>query len=142
MRILGLDLGTRTCGMAICDPLGIIAYGVENFRFRDGDYEAAKNEVLRVIKENNITEIVLGLPLHMNGDHGDKAKICEEFEQLLKKSTDVPVKLMDERLTTVVANKRLLEADLSRKKRKQVIDKMAAVEILQNYLDMKKMGGH
>ena len=87
--------------------------------------------------EKKVGKIVLGYPKHMNGDIGDRAKICEEFKVSLEKELNIEVVLMDERWTTKLAESRLLEADVSRKKRKQVIDKMAAVVILQNYLDLK-----
>ena len=137
MKVLGLDLGSRTLGIAISDALGIIATGVETFRFEDDRYDLALNRVIEIVKERKVTKIILGYPKHMNGDIGEKAKLCEDFKKQIEKSIDIEVVLVDERWTTVIATKRLLEADLSRKKRKQVIDKMAAVEILQSYLDRK-----
>lgn len=137
MRILGLDLGSRTIGIAISDALGIIASGVETYRFEDDRYDLALNRVIEVVKERKVEKIVLGYPKHMNGDIGDKAKLCEEFKKQIEESINIEVVLVDERWTTKLANNRLLEADISRKKRKQVIDKMAAVVILQNYLDSK-----
>ena len=110
-RILGLDLGSRTCGIAISDTLGMLAHGIETYRFRDDDYDRAAKHVVALINEHQIKTVVLGLPKHMN------------------------VVLIDERLTTKVAQDQLIFADVSRKKRKQVIDKMAAVAILQGYLD-------
>ena len=137
MRILGLDLGSRTVGIAISDALGIIASGVETYRFLDGRYDLALNRVIEIVKERKVDKIVLGYPKHMNGDIGEKALLCEEFKRNLEESINIEVVLVDERWTTKLANNRLLEADISRKKRKQVIDKMAAVVILQNYLDNK-----
>lgn len=137
MKILGLDLGSRTVGIAISDALGIIATGIETYRFEDDRYDLALNHVLEVVKERKVNKIVLGYPKHMNGDIGEKAKLCEDFKKQLEVATNLEVILVDERWTTKLAQSRLLEADLSRKKRKQVIDKMAAVVILQNYLDSK-----
>ena len=137
MRVLGLDLGSRTLGIAISDALGIIATGVETYRFEDDRYDLALAKVIEIVKERKVEKIVLGYPKHMNGDIGDRAKICEEFKNSIENSIDIEVVLMDERWTTKLAESRLIAADVSRKKRKQVIDKMAAVVILQNYLDLK-----
>ena len=136
MKILGLDLGSRTIGIAISDALGIIAMGIETYRFNEERYEMALDRVVEIVKERKVEKIVLGYPKHMNGDIGDRAKICEQFKISLEAKLNIEVVLMDERWTTKLAESRLLEADISRKKRKQVIDKMAAVVILQNYLDM------
>ena len=138
MKVLGLDLGSRTIGIAISDALGIIATGVETYRFNDDRYDLALARVIEIVKERKVEKIVLGYPKHMNGDIGEKAKLCEDFKKQLEEALNIEVYLMDERWTTKVANSRLLEADLSRKKRKQVIDKMAAVVILQNYLDLRR----
>jgi putative Holliday junction resolvase len=140
MRVLGLDLGSRTIGIAISDALGIIASGVETYRFSDDRYDLALERVIEVVKERKVEKIVLGYPKHMNGDIGEKAKLCEDFKAKIEQRLGIEVILVDERWTTKLANNRLLEADISRKKRKQVIDKMAAVVILQNYLDSK--GGY
>ena len=137
MKVLGLDLGSRTLGIAISDALGIIATGVETYRFEDDNYDLPLQRVVDIVKEKKVTKIVLGYPKHMNGDIGEKAKLCEEFKVKLEEATKLEVILVDERWTTKLANSRLLEADISRKKRKKVIDKMAAVVILQNYLDSK-----
>ena len=90
-----------------------------------------------MVKEKKVDKIVLGYPKHMNGDIGDKAKLCEEFKKKIEETINIEVILVDERWTTKLAENRLLQADISRKKRKQVIDKMAAVVILQSYLDSK-----
>lgn len=137
MRVLGLDLGSKTIGIAISDALGIIASGVETFRFDEDRYDLALNRVSTIVKEKKVELIVLGYPKHMNGDIGDRAKLCEQFKSMLEEETKLEVILVDERWTTKLAESRLLEADISRKKRKKVIDKMAAVVILQNYLDRK-----
>ena len=139
-RLLGLDLGTRTCGIALSDPMGIIASGYENYRFRENDFESALKRVEEVVKEKKVYKIILGYPKHMNGDVGDKALLCEDFKNKLIELLGLEVILEDERWTTKLAQNRLLEFDLSRNKRKQIIDKMAAVVILQNYLDGNKGG--
>ena len=140
MRILGLDLGSKTIGISISDALGIIASGVETYRFDEDRYDLALARVIEISKERKIDKIVLGYPKHMNGDIGDRAKLCEEFKNQIEEALNLEVILVDERWTTKLAESRLLEADISRKKRKKVIDKMAAVVILQNYLDSK--GGY
>ena len=137
-KILGLDLGSRTCGIAMSDALGMIAHGVETFRFQENQYKKAADRVKELVQENNIHKIVLGLPKHMNGDIGERGQISIQFKERLEKMMDVEVILVDERLTTVMAQNSLIVADVSRKKRKQVIDKMAAVQILQGYLDSQR----
>ena len=135
-KVLGLDLGSRTCGIAMSDILGMIAHGVETFRFKPDDYLTCAKHVKEIVEENEIETIVLGLPKHMNGDIGERGQISIEFKKQLEEMIEgINVILVDERLTTVVAENQLLFADVSRKKRKQVIDKMAAVAILQGYLD-------
>lgn len=139
-KVLGLDLGARTIGIAISDNLEMIASAVETYRFKEGDYESALKRVIDIVKQKNITKIVLGYPKHMNGDIGEKAILCEEFKAKLVDALELDVILIDERWTTKLAQNRLLEFDLSRNKRKKIIDKMAAVVILQNYLDGNKGG--
>lgn len=136
MRILGLDLGSKTCGVCVSDALGMIARPVETVRFESDDYEDAFEKVAKHIKEFQVHTVVLGLPKHMNGDVGIRGEISIMFKEKLE-ALGVEVVLWDERLTTVAANKILISADVSRKKRKQVIDQMAAVQILQSYLDSK-----
>lgn len=139
-KILGLDLGTRTIGIAISDSLEMIASAVETHRFREDDFDSALKRVIDIVNEKKVTKIVLGYPKHMNGDIGDKALLCEDFKSKLEDRLGLEVVLIDERWTTKLAQNRLLEFDLSRNKRKQIIDKMAAVVILQNYLDSNKGG--
>ena len=136
-RSLGLDLGSVTCGIAISDPMGIVARAVETVRFEPDNYEQCLEKVLEVIKREKPDEIVLGLPKHMNGDIGIRGNISEDFKAMLEEHVSIPVVLWDERLTTVAAQKILIAADVSRKKRKKIIDQMAAVQILQSYLDSK-----
>lgn len=135
-KIMGLDLGSRTIGIALSDILGMIAHGVETYRFEPNHYKDALNHVLEIVDREHVEIIVLGLPKHMNGDIGERAQISIRFkEMLLEARSHLTVVLSDERLTTKVAEQSLIFADVSRKKRKQVIDKMAAVNILQGYLD-------
>ena len=135
MRILGLDLGSGTCGVAISDPLGMIARTYETVRFQENDYDACLDRILEILKLEQPEKIVLGLPKHMNGDVGLRGEISMEFKAMLEEATDIPVILWDERLTTKAAERILIQANVSRKKRKKVIDQMAAVQILQSYLD-------
>lgn len=138
-RFMGLDLGSVTCGVAISDPLGMIARGVTTIRFPEDDYQKALEEVMSLARQNGVKTIVLGLPRHMNGDIGVRGEICQNFGKMLEEK-GMTVHLWDERLTTVAAQKILISADVSRKKRKQVIDKMAAVQILQSWLDRRSGG--
>ena len=130
-RVLGFDLGSRTLGVAVSDPLGMIARTVETFRFEEDDYDAALKRAGELIKEYSAKRIVLGLPKHMNGDIGIRGEISIKFKASLEEMYNSPVELVDERLTTVAAHKMLISADVSRKKRKQVVDQIAAVQILQ-----------
>lgn len=134
MRIMSLDLGTRTIGVAVSDVTAMIARGVETIR-RKG----IKNDFLRLnelINQEEVGTIVVGYPKNMNGSVGDRALASEKFVQEIKtRYPAIDVVLWDERLSTVSAEKVLISADMRREKRKKVIDMMAAVVILQNYLD-------
>ncbi len=134
MRILGLDLGSRTCGVSVSDALGMIARAYKTVRFKEEDYDSALEQIVEIINELQIHKAVLGLPKHMNGDIGIRGEISIAFKESLEQ-LGIEVILWDERLTTVAAEKILIAADVSRKKRKKVIDQMAAVQILQSYLD-------
>ena len=136
MRVLGLDLGSKTLGISVSDAMGMIARPVETIRFESDDYDSAFEQVQKDIKEFQCDTLVLGLPKHMNGDIGIRGDISIMFKEKLE-TLGVNVVLWDERLTTVAAEKILIAADVSRKKRKKVIDQMAAVQILQSYLDSK-----
>lgn len=136
MRVLGLDLGSKTLGVSVSDVMGMIARPVETIRFDSDDYESAFQQVKKHIKEFQTDIVVLGLPKHMNGDIGIRGDISIMFKEKLE-TLDVTVVLWDERLSTVAAEKILISADVSRKKRKKVIDQLAAVQILQGYLDSK-----
>ncbi|GAA6427169.1 Holliday junction resolvase RuvX [Dielma fastidiosa] len=135
-RILGLDLGSRTCGVSVSDVMGMIARPVETLRFQDDDYDQCLVLLQKYINEFQIETVVLGLPKHMNGDIGIRGEVSIAFKEKLE-AQGLKVVLWDERLTTVAAERILIAADVSRKKRKQVIDQMASVQILQGYLDSK-----
>lgn len=136
MRILGLDVGDKTIGVAISDELGWTAQGLEVIRRRKLEDDLLR--LVEIIDAYKVDEIVVGLPKNMNGTIGARAELTMEFTESLKAKVTAPIKLWDERLTTVSAERTLIEADVSRKKRKQVVDKMAAMLILQGYLDMKR----
>ncbi len=139
-KVLGLDLGTRTLGIAVSDALGI-PHGRENFRFPEGAYRRAVARVKELLEGEGIRKVALGYPLNMDGSKGERALSSERFrEELLSEIPGIEVELVDERLTTVLAAKRLLEADLSRRKRHMVIDQQAAVAILESYLRKKENG--
>ena len=138
-KIIGLDLGSKTCGVAICDALHIIARALTTVRFESDDYDTCLEEVLTICSENKVKEVVLGLPKHMNGDVGIRGQISIDFAKMLEEN-GIKVNLWDERLTTVSAERLLIQGDVSRKKRKKVIDQMAAVQILQSFLDRQNGG--
>lgn len=138
MKTIGLDLGSVTCGIAISDSLGWIAQALTTVRFTSDDYDEALEKVITVCKEHKVNDLVLGLPKHMNGDIGVRGNICLKFQKKLQER-GFQVTMWDERLTTVAAQRILIGADVSRKKRKKVIDQMAAVQILQSYLDAKSL---
>ena len=133
-KYLGLDLGSVTCGISWSET-GFIAGTVKTIRFPSDDYDTAIEMVEEIVAENKPDIIVLGLPLLENGDSAERAQICLEFGRALEVETGIPVKMQDERNTTQESESILLEADVSRKKRKKKIDQLAAVAILQRYLD-------
>ena len=134
-KVIGLDLGARTCGVALSDIMGMIASPVETIRFEEDDYETACSKVVDIIKANNVKKVVLGLPKHMNGDVGVRGEISMQFREMLLEKADVDVILWDERLTTVSAQKSMIASNMNRKKRHRMVDTMTAVIILQSYLD-------
>jgi putative Holliday junction resolvase len=136
MRWMGLDYGDKTIGVALSDELGWTAQGLETIRRKTPDKDAER--IREIMEQYQVTEIVVGLPKNMNNTIGPRGEICIAFSQELQQKLQVPVHLWDERLTTVSATRVLLEADVSRKKRKAVIDKMAAALILQGYMDSNK----
>lgn len=133
MRIMALDVGSRTIGIACSDALLMTAQGIETIRRTS--LENDFNRLRELISEYEVHELVVGMPKNMNGTKGDRAEKTEEFVEKMKAVIDLPVTFWDERLSTVTAERQLIAADVSRKKRKGVIDKMAAVVILQGYLD-------
>ena len=139
MRYLGLDLGTKTLGVAVSDLTGTIATSLTILR-HDNNHEYLIEELKKIISEKNVETIVLGLPKNMNNTIGERGEMVLSFKEKLEKSISLPVILEDERLTTRVAENILITADVSRKKRKKVIDKMAANIILQSYLDRRRNG--
>jgi putative Holliday junction resolvase len=140
MRTMGLDVGTHTIGVAISDELGITAQGIKTLRRKS--MEEDFREIATIIGQFEIENIVVGLPKNMNGTLGKQAEIVLKWIKILIDKIPVPVVTWDERLSTVEATKVLLEADLSRRKRKKVIDKVAAVLILQGYLDQSRRTDH
>mgnify|MGYP001105066757 CR=1 FL=1 len=137
MRIMGLDVGSKRVGVAISDALGWTAQGIETVKIDEANGEFGIGRIAELVKEYTITEFVVGFPKNMNNTVGPRGEASENYKKLLEETFSLPVKLWDERLTTMAAERMLIEADVSRKKRKQVIDKMAAVMILQGYLDSK-----
>ncbi|MDI7261782.1 MAG: Holliday junction resolvase RuvX [Thermodesulfobacteriota bacterium] len=133
MRIMGLDIGSKTIGIAISDELGLTAQGLKTIKRKTMQDDL--REIHSVIDQFKIEKMVVGLPINMNGTLGRQAEIVLQWINHLKERIKLPVVSRDERLSTVEATRTLLEADLSRKKRKGVIDKLAAVLILQGYLD-------
>lgn len=134
MRYLGLDLGNRTVGIAISDGLGIIATGVETYRFKEKNLQNALDYVKIIIDDRKVDKVVLGLPKNMDGTLGFQSEYVLEFKSMLEE-IGVQVELFDERLTTMQVTRVMIDADLSRQKRKKEVDKLAAVVILQSYLD-------
>ena len=133
MRILCLDLGARRVGIAVSDPMGWTAQGVESYPYR-GDEDLMKH-VLQLIGEKQAEKLVIGMPRNMNGTYGPMAEKITAFADVFAPQCPVPVVLWDERLTTVAAQRTLLEGNVRRDKRRQVVDKLAACLILQNYME-------
>ncbi|KAF3306382.1 Holliday junction resolvase RuvX [Carnobacterium sp. PL17GRE32] len=135
MRYLGLDVGSKTVGVAVSDPFGWTAQGVEIIPIDEELEEFGLDRLGELIAEYKVEALVLGLPKNMNNSIGPRAEASQKYGQLVIDRFDLPVFYQDERLTTVQAERMLIANDVSRKKRKKVIDKLAAVLILQNYLD-------
>jgi len=135
VRIMGLDFGSKTIGVAMSDALFWTAQGVKTIRRSKNEID----ELRELIREYEVKEIVIGYPKNMNGTLGPRCALTEEFAEVLRSEFGLEVKLWDERLSTVAAQRSLIEADVSRAKRKNVIDKMAAVFILQGYLDSRQI---
>ena len=136
MRVMGLDYGTVTVGVAISDAFKITAQGVETIRRKEENkLRRTLARIEELVKEYEVDTIVVGLPKNMNNSMGERANKSIEFADMVRRRTGLEVVMWDERLTTVAAHNAMLEADISRKKRYDVVDKVAAVIILQNYLD-------
>ncbi len=135
-RILGLDVGTKTVGVAVSDPFGWTAQGLEIITINEAKEEFGLLRLGEIIHEYEVEQVVIGLPKNMDGTIGERAEASQVYGGLVEKEFGLPVVYEDERLTTAQANRMMIEeGDVSRKKRKQVIDKLAAMMILQNYLD-------
>ena len=141
MRYLGIDLGSKTIGLAISDTTLTIASTYKTIFFKNEDYNSTIEEIMSIIKEYNITKIILGLPKNMNNTLGERAETTLKYKELLEKNTNIPIVMFDERLTSVISNNILIEADMSRKKRKKKVDSIAAQIILQDYLNKEKNNG-
>lgn len=136
MRIMGLDVGSKTVGVAVSDLLGWTAQGIEIIRINEEEQEFGFDRLGELIKEYDVTKVVVGLPKNMNNSIGPRAEASMSYGKQVEELFHLPVEYQDERLTTVQAERMLIEqANTSRAKRKKVIDKVAAVMILQNYLD-------
>ncbi|SHI66670.1 putative holliday junction resolvase [Clostridium amylolyticum] len=133
MRIIGLDIGDKTIGVAVSDPLGLTAQGITTIHRKGKEKDAL--ELQKIINEYSAELILSGLPKNMNGTIGEQGEKVIRFCNFLEKRLNVKVEYWDERLTTVAAHRAMIEADLSREKRKKIVDKLAAVYILQGYLD-------
>ena len=138
MRIMGLDFGSKTVGVAISDPLFVTAQGIEIIRRKEENkLRQTLSRIEELIGEYEVSEIVLGLPKNMNDTLGERAKLTLEFREKLERRTGLPVHMWDERLTTMAADKALMEAGIRRENRKDYVDKIAAVFILQGYLGLR-----
>jgi len=135
VRVLGLDLGNRSLGVALSDPEGFLARPFETFKFEDKAFDQAIDYTVQLIKDKKIEKVVLGYPKNMDGSLGDQAKITLAFKEQLEQLINVEVILFDERLSSKMASNMMISQKLSRKKRKTNIDNMAATVILQGYLD-------
>lgn len=142
MRIMGLDFGSKTVGVAVSDALLLTAQGVEIIR-RNEENKLRRTlaRIEELIVEYEVEELVLGLPKHMNGTEGVRVELTKEFKEKLERRTGLPVTLWDERLTTVSADRTMIEAGIRRENRKDYVDMLAAVFILQGYLDSRKIIG-
>ena len=136
MKYLGLDLGTKTLGLAMSDKLGIIATPYKVLRY--DDVNTLIDNLKVIIKDESIDELVLGLPKNMNNTLGPSSQRSMDFKELIEKNIDIKVNLVDERLSTVEAENSLIETDMSREKRKKVIDAYAASIILDTFLNSRK----
>lgn len=138
-RIIGLDVGSKTIGVAVCDAMGWTAQGIDTLRINEENEDFGIDNLIKIIDEYDVDTVIIGLPKNMNNSIGPRGEASIQFKELLQQERpELKMIMWDERLSTVGAERTLLEADVSRKKRKKVIDKMAAVFILQGYLDSIK----
>ncbi|HEL0600271.1 TPA: Holliday junction resolvase RuvX [Streptococcus equi subsp. zooepidemicus] len=136
MRIMGLDVGSKTVGVAISDPLGFTAQGLEIIRINEDKQDFGFDRLAELVKQYQVDRFIIGLPKNMNNTSGPRVEASKAYGDKIEELFHIPVSYQDERLTTVEAERMLIEqADISRGKRKKVIDKLAAQLILQNYLD-------
>lgn len=138
MRYLGIDLGSKTVGLAISDPTLTIASSLKTIFFDNEDYKSTIKEIREIVNLYDVKKIILGLPKNMNNSLGERALKTMEYKKLLEEELSIPVEFLDERLTSVISNSILIEADMSRKKRKKKVDSIAAQIILQDYLNKEK----
>ncbi len=138
MRVMGLDVGSKTVGVAISDELGWTAQGIENIKIDEDHGVFRMDRRKELAEEYQVGTVVVGLPKNMNNTIGPRGEASKAYGELIQQELSLPIKYWDERLSTMAAERVLLEADVSRKKRKKVIDKMAAMMILQGYLDSQK----
>ncbi|MFT8362047.1 MAG: Holliday junction resolvase RuvX [Sporolactobacillus sp.] len=139
MRTMGLDFGSVTVGVAVSDPLSVTAQGIETVRYTEHRKDLLFERLLQLIADYEVTQLVVGLPRDLIGSESARAAASRGFAKSLRRKSGLPVTMWDERLTTAAAERILIAADVSRRKRKQVIDKEAAVLILQSYLDKQRL---
>ena len=138
-RVLGLDFGSKTVGVAVSDPLGITAQGVEIIRReREGKIRGTLQRIEELIAEYDVKKIVLGLPFNMNGSEGERVEKTRAFAEDIERRTGLTVEFMDERLTTVAADRAMIEMDIRRENRKEYVDEIAAMLILQTWLEANR----
>lgn len=139
MKTLGLDLGSKTLGIAMSDAFGMMAHGIETFTFKTEHYKHAALYVAEMVKKENISTVVLGLPKHMNNTVGERGKISQRFAKKIEEATGVQVILWDERMTSLQVERVLMDGGVRRENRKKHVDKLAATIILQSYLDSVRL---
>lgn len=140
MKIAGLDVGSKTIGFAVSDPFGWTAQSITTIKWNEKDIYSADRSLRELFAEHNVEKVVVGYPKHMNGTVGDRGMKSEQYAKHIEKRMKLPTELWDERLSTSAAERTLLEADMSRKKRGEIIDQVAASIILQSYLDAQSKG--
>lgn len=138
MKYLGLDLGSKTLGIAVSDKTRTIASVYETIFFDENNYDSLYDKIKKIVEKEEIKKIILGLPKNMNNTLGERAEITINFKQNLEKYVSIPIIFEDERLTSVISNNILIESNMSRKKRKKKVDGLSAVIILQGYLDRER----